>query len=227
MSKATARQQSHPLLAEQLQATKAGFMAQLPDDTRMVVADAFEQLLNSRIGMRAISRGDYAPDFHLPRIQGGELSLSDALETGHVVLSFYRGGWCPFCNLELGALNARMTEIRAYGANVVAVAPELPEPGSGTVAELGLGFPLLHDAHNRVARQYGLVMSVPVVLRPLYRQWGFDLPTRNGDDSWELPLPATYVIDREGTVRAAFVEKDYTQRMEPENIIAVLQSLAR
>lgn len=201
------------------------FMAGLPDEQKNIVMAAGQRLAESDVAAQAIAAGDTAPDFSLIDIAGRQFQLSEALLHGPIVLSFYRGGWCPFCSLELKALADREAEIRNLGARLVAVSPELHEQNQAAAGDLDLPFSLLFDEANVVARDYGLVMQVDEAVRPLYLQWGFDLPTFNGDDSWELPLPGTFIIDNSGTVRAAYVNKDYTQRMEPEDIITALKDI--
>ena len=201
------------------------FLASLPPDQQQTVAEAFAALLASDVAAGAIGVGDEAPDFSLPGVRGDAFNLRTRLEQGPVVLSFYRGSWCPFCNLELNALQSALPDIRACGASLVAVSPELPDLALGHAEKLALDFDVLTDGGNQVADRYGLVMTVPESLRPLYLQWGIDLPAANGDDSHRLPVPATYVIDSSGVVRAAHVEKDYTQRMEPDAILDALRAL--
>jgi peroxiredoxin len=161
----------------------------------------------------------------LPDVRGGQGQLADFLAHGPVVLSFYRGGWCPFCNLEFKALADILPAINAAGATLVGISPERPEVGQQTVADHGLEFEVLSDVGNLVIRDYGLLMRVDEQMRPHYRQWGIDLFAANGDESYELPVPATYVIDRDGVIRAAHVDRDYTSRMEPADILAALDSI--
>jgi len=212
-------------LADQIEATVSTFMARLTAADAQLVGRSFEQLLASSVAANALGTGQQAPDFALPDVLGETVRLSQALEQGPVVLSFYRGGWCPFCNLELRALQARLPEIRALGASLIGISPELPDHSLNTAERLGLGFEVLSDVGNRTARDYGLLFTVFEELRPLYLKWGLDVPASNGDDSWELPVPASYVIDAGGTVRAAYVNRDYTRRMEPEQIVAALREL--
>ena len=141
-------------------------------------------------------------------------------------MSFYRGGWCPFCNLELWALQKILPEIERLGASLVAVSPELPDASLNTLEKHRLQFQVLSDRGNQVARQFGLVFTLPQELRPVYEQFGIDIPPHNGDQSFELPLPATYVIASDGTIRYAFVNSDYTQRAEPSDIIAACAKIA-
>lgn len=212
-------------LSDQTRETLEAFVAGLPAEQQEIVGKAFEALMASDTADAAIKEGDKAPDFTLPTVLNEELTLSDAFGDGPVVLSFYRGSWCPFCNLELNALQQRMDDIKACGARLIAVSPEIPDSSLTHAQKLGLEFDVLSDMHNRVAGDYGLIMDVHETLRPLYLEWGLDLPSANQDDSWQLPVPATYVIDRNGNIRAAHIDKNYTSRMEPDDIIKALRSL--
>lgn len=225
-SRARNEQQPSSGLNEQARALLHDFVTGLPAGQQTLLEQAMAELMASSAGAQAVGTDDRAPDFELPRADGARRRLGDYLAQGPVVLSFYRGGWCPFCNLEFRALHERLPEIQALGATLVGVSPEIPDTAIETVAQHQLEFDVLSDVGNRVAERYGLVMTVPAVIRPIYLQWGIDLPRANGDDSWRLPLPATYVIDGGGTVRAAYVNKDYTQRMEPADIVTALQALA-
>ena len=174
----------------------------------------------------ALGVGATAPDFALPDIDGGTVRLYDLLAQGPVVLTFYRGAWCPYCNTSLQGFQAELGDIMDAGGYLVAVSPQA-EIGSQEMADTNaLSFPVLSDAGNRVSRDYGLVFSVDSTTQERYKTVGIDLAEVNGADAWELPVPATYVIDRDGTVRAAFVEADYTQRADPRDVIAALRELA-
>ncbi len=208
----------------QTQQALQDFVSALPEDQQKTVASAFEELMSSNVAVNAKTTGDKAPGFELPNVRGGTLNIRDALAEGPVVLSFYRGSWCPFCNLELNALQQQLPVIRGCGASLIAVSPEKPDASLTHAEKLNLEFDVLSDPGNGVAGAYGLIMTVPESLRPLYLQWGIDLPAANGDDSYQLPVPATYVIDRNGIIQAAYVDKDYTKRMEPEAIIEALKA---
>lgn len=212
-------------LAEQTRQSLEAFMSSLPPEDQQSIGEIMQRLLDSDVTAEAKQVGDRAPDFTLPNVQGQTARLADYLARGPLVLSFYRGGWCPFCNLEFRALMEILPAIRAAGANLIGISPELPEAGRQTVTDHGLEFEVLSDAGNGVARDYGLVMHVEEKMRPYYREWGIDLPAANGDESYELPVPATYVIDTGGVIRAAHVDKDYTRRMEPADILAALAAL--
>ena len=223
---------SHPAptptdsLNEEMDRLKREFLSGVPEDIKQTLMQAAQELAASGLAERAVNVGTRAPDFELPNVHGTPVRLSAQLARGPVVLSFYRGGWCPFCNLELAALQRRLPEIKALGAALIAVAPQTPDHSLSTAEKHALEFEVLSDVGDRVAHDYGLVFQVAEALRPIYRSWEIDLPAWNGDESWELPAPATYVLDRDGVVRAAHVDTDYTQRMEPLEILAALRALA-
>jgi peroxiredoxin len=151
---------------------------------------------------------------------------SEALRhEGPVVVSFYRGGWCPYCNLELKALQEVNDEIKALGARLVAISPELPDETLSTAEKNDLEFEVLSDTDNKVADQYGLSFSLAEELRPIYKNWGADVATVNDDPDWRLPLPATYVIDQDGRIVHSFTDEDYTARLEPDEILDSLRKL--
>ena len=212
-------------LAARLDATVQAFISGLPDNEQQAVGESFAALQASDVAANAISTGDTAPDFTLPNATGQPVNLYDTLSHGPVILSFYRGGWCPFCNLELQALQQHLPEFRSLGATLIGVSPETPDHSLTTKEKQGLEFEVVSDSNNRVSRDYGLLFTVYESMRPLYLKWGLDVPAYNGEDSWELPVPATYVIDTGRVVRAAHVDKDYTKRMEPRQIIEALHRL--
>jgi len=212
-------------LAEQTQETVEAFIGGLPEEVQQTVGGVMQRLMSSNITDNASNVGDKAPEFRLPNVKDGDTTLSELLESGPVVLSFYRGGWCPFCNLEFKALHDKLPEMQALGATLVGISPEALAVSQQTAQDNALEFEVLSDEGNRVARDYGLVMVVDEAIRPHYMQWGIDIPTANGDETFELPVPATYVIDQSGVIRAAHVDKDYTKRMEPADIVAALRAL--
>jgi len=216
---------SAPSLTDQLGETVGAFMSSLPDDDAQAVGASFEKLHASHTGESAITVGEIAPSFTLPAATGEAVTLHSKLNEGPVVLSFYRGGWCPFCNLELQALQALLPEIRALGASLIGISPETPDNSMTTAEKHQLEFDVLSDIGNKTARDYGLIFTVYEEMRPLYLKWGLDVPASNGDNSWELPVPATYVIDSNGVARVAHVDKDYTKRMEPEQILTALRDI--
>jgi peroxiredoxin len=169
--------------------------------------------------------GGEAPEFSLPNAQGKLVSLSKALSDGPVVVTFYRGSWCPYCNLQLRAYQRALSEITALGGRLMAISAQLPDKSLSTVEQNALEFDVLSDVGNRVARSFGLVYALPDELRAALISNNKALPMFNGDDSWELPVPATYVIGRNGRVVLASVQIDYRQRLAPEEIVAALQNI--
>lgn len=217
--------QTTDTLAARIAASVQDFVSALPEDEKQVVTESFAALQASDVAASAVVAGDTAPDFTLPNATGRPVTLHEELQRGPVILSFYRGGWCPFCNLELQALQAYLPQFRELGASLIGISPETPDHALTTAERHALEFEVLIDSGNRVARDYGLLYAVHEPMRPLYLRWGLDVPAHNGEDNWELPVPATYLIDRDSVVRAAHVDKDYTRRMEPHLILEALRQL--
>jgi len=186
-----------------------------------------EQVITSGAAEKALKEGAQAPDFTLPDARGLAVTLSHLLAQGPVVITFYRGEWCPFCNLALRAYQQTWPQLRALGASLVAISPQTPDHSLSTVEKKKLTFTVLSDVGNHVAREYGLVFTIDEAVRPACQQVGANLPAFNGDDSWELPMAGTFLIDQSGIVRLAFVNPDYTRRLDPSVIVARLKELRR
>lgn len=214
-----------PTLEAQLAAVRSASAKSIDAATRTIMGQAQKDLAALNLAATAVGVGDEAPDFDLPDAYGLSTSLSARLKEGHVVLCFYRGGWCPYCNLELRALTEILPQVHARNASLLAISPESPDYTLKTIEEKGITFPILRDRNNRVAARYGLVFTVPETLRPVYQGFGIDLPARNGEDSFRLPVPATYVIDQNRRVCAAHVDIDYTRRMEPALFLQALEQI--
>ena len=198
----------------------------VPPDILKTMDRATVTLQERGIADNSLRSGDRAPGFTLPNHKGDRLNLSDMLAESTVVLSFYRGGWCPYCNMELNALQQRVPEIEAQGARLIAISPEMPDKSLDTRERHALSFDVLYDQGNQVADLFGLVFTLPEVLRPIYEKFGLDIPGYNGDDSFRLPMPATYIITGSGEIVHDFVDPDYTRRMEPQEILDRLSSLS-
>lgn len=214
-------------LREALHELAASARARRPAEFQRVIDAALGGLRGSGIAQSCLQPGETAPDFVLPSTGGGEFGLEATLRNGPVVIAFYRGGWCPYCNLTLRALNDLAPALQAFGASLIAIAPQRAEAQRETGDKHGLRFPLLIDGDNRVARLFGLAFPLPDNLVALYRGLGIDIPTANATSEWVLPLPATYVIARDGTVAAASIDIDYTRRAEPAEILAAVACLAK
>ncbi|MEJ2199600.1 MAG: peroxiredoxin-like family protein [Desulfuromonadaceae bacterium] len=210
----------------QLDAVHREISAKVPDLAEKFDADTAEAIRQG-LGGEALTKGARIPDFELPDQLGRPIRSVDLLAKGPLVISFYRGSWCPYCNVELHALQQALPEILERGASLVAISPQIPDASLDTAEKNQLSFPVLSDVGNGVARQFGLVFVLSEQLRPLYAQFGIDVPKHDGDDSYELPIPATYIVDRQGTIAAAHVNADYKQRLEPQRILEILSPLAQ
>ena len=212
-------------LQQQLNEIVAQARNQLPTDLLNVLLGSIEQLITSGAAEQALKEGEQAPDFTLPDALGRTVTLSDLLKRGPVVIAFYRGAWCPYCNLQLHAYQQAFPQIQALGASLIAISPQTPDHSLSLAEKQALTFPVLSDVGNQVARNYRLVFTMDEAVRAAHKQIGADLPTYNGDKSWELPMPGTFLLDQSGTVRLAFVDPNFTHRLDPSIIIAQLKKL--
>jgi peroxiredoxin len=195
----------------------------VPAEVQAVHARTVHQLTAQGIAARALKAGAASPSFELPDQTGKLVSSATLLNKGRLVLSFIRGRWCPFCVGQMEAMSSIAAGIAAAGASPVAVSPQTQKQAFFMHDQHKLVFPLLVDAHNLLARQFGLVYRVPEDQQALYSRTFVNLPFVNGDSSWELPIPATFVIDRDGTVLFASAQEDYTNRPEPREILSALR----
>ena len=212
-------------LARTLKERNEASRTRIPSDKLAVMDAATAALAASGLVERSLAVGAHAPEFDLPDANGNQVTLSSLLKKGPVVLAFYRGGWCPYCSTELRALQTRLDDFAKAGATLVAVSPQTPDNTLSTAEKLELTFPVLSDVGNVVARSYRLVFSQPEDLREVYAGFGHDLPAANGDRTFELPLPATFVIGTGGVVAWRFANADYTKRAEPDDVVAALATL--
>jgi peroxiredoxin len=218
-------------LQARLDAFKAEFEAGKPPYSvpRSVIETmhrATAELIVSGAARGAKKAGDVAPSFSLKDLEGNVVSSADLLRRGPLVLSFYHGVWRPYCNMELQALEAAKPEFDKYGASLVAISPQTAPNSRKSVRQNKLTFPILSDVKGKVGAAFGLRFNLPDYLVELYKQLNNDLPTFNDDPGWTLPMPARYVIGRDGVILYSEVNPDYTRRPEPEDIIPVLQSAA-
>jgi len=212
-------------LAEELAAQRRRAWETRSPEEREVRARAVADVDEAGIAAAALTFGESIPRFTLPDASGRPVSSADLLAAGPVVISFYRGGWCPYCNLELRSLQGKLSEFRELGATLVAISPELPDRSLSTVEKNELTFPVLSDVGNRVAREFRLVHPIAPDVVAYQLGNGNDVAAFNGAAVAEVPLPATYVVDRTGRVGYAFVSADYTRRSEPDEVLAVVRRL--
>lgn len=219
-------------LKEQTEAKVAGGRKAKPEFMHMVDKLLAEQA-EFRKGANALKLGQQVASFSLPNQKGESVSLADLLAKGPVVVTFYRGSWCPYCNLQLRALQARLSEIHGLGAQLVAISPEVPDGSLDTDEINNMAFNVLSDQDSKVAAQYGVAWEVPAffiehmkVDRDLDLNVINNIASDNAKISTILPIPATFVISRDGSVAWRYVDVDYRTRSEPEDIITALKNLA-
>jgi peroxiredoxin len=213
-------------LQEKLDAFKANFEANLaPPGVAAAFRRAIDELVASGAAGKALKAGSRAPSFALPDPDGGIVSSDALLARAPLVVTFYRGVWCPFCNLDLEALEAARPEMTARGAALVAVSPQTPANSRKAQRQHDLRFPVLSDAGGSVADAFGVRWILPEYLREVFRKLGVDLAEVNGEESWTLPMPARYVIGRDRTIVYAEVNPDYTRRPEPSDVLPALDAL--
>lgn len=206
-------------LRDQLAERKELIARYVPPETQAIHAKVTADLKRSGMEERILRVGEKAPEFDLPDQHGKTLSSADLLGRGRLVICFFRGRWCPFCVGQLEAMNQVMPQMKATGGNLVAVSPQTVQQSFFMADQHKLQFPLLSDKGNGVARRFGLVYRVPEEQQAIYRRAFINLPFANGDDSWELPIPATYILNQDGTVLFASADADYTARPEPTDIL--------
>ncbi len=217
-------------LQTQLDAFKADFKGGkapyfAPQEIHPVMERATAELIASGQAGRALKAGDRAPTFTLNDPDGRPVSSTDLLAKGPLIISFYRGVWCPYCNLELQALQETLPQFQALGAGLLARSPQTAANSRKSQRQNKLDFPILSDTHNDVAAAFGLRFTLPAYLVDLYKSLKNDLPAFNDDPAWTLPMPARYVIGQNGVIAYAEVNPDYTLRPEPDSMLPVLQSL--
>ena len=211
-----------PRLRDQLEAKRRT----MNDEVRRAYEAMVAELQRTDFLTRALKVGERFPDLVLPNAEGALMSINRLLADGPLVVTFFRGEWCPYCRLMLDALAATLPEIRALGAALVAITPEAGGRALTAKQNHNAGFEVLCDIDCGVGLNCGVVFRAPEPYRVLLLQYGTDLAERHGNPSWFLPVPATFVVDRDGTVRWRFISVDFTERAEPADILAALRALS-
>ena len=209
-------------LTEQLKEFADNSVKRHPGAAQDIMRNAISALEATDILENATKTGDPFPDFTLPNAKGEQITLSDLLKEGKVVLTFYRGGWCPYCNIALKALQSTLPEIKEKGANLVAITPETPDNTLSTQDKNELDFEVLTSENNELARSLGLVYQLPESLVSLYGKFGIDLIESQGNEASELPIAATYIIKQNSEVSYHFLAEDYKLRADTLAIISAL-----
>ena len=213
-------------LQDQLNAFKEQFKTMAPEGAIEAFGRSTQELIDSGQAERALKAGDKAPDFVLTDSDRGEVALKDLLAKGPVVLTFYRGVWCPYCNIELKALEQVAEDIRARGATLVAISMQSAADSRKSQRDNELSFPILTDKNGELADKFGIRWSLQDYVIPVHDGFGVNLPTIHGDGQWNLPMPARYVVDTDGSIAYAEVNPDYTRRPEPADLFPILDNLA-
>jgi peroxiredoxin len=196
----------------------------VPAEIQAIHARVIVELKQSGMAEWALQSGSKAPSFELPDHNGSVVRSSELLANGPLVICFFRGRWCPFCVGQTEALNAIVPQLQELHVSLIAISPQTVQQSYFMADQHQFCFPLLSDAGSRTAREFGLVYRVPEYQQEIYRRAFVNLPFVNGDDSWELPIPATYILARDGTVRYASANPDYTDRPEPGEIVSFLSA---
>lgn len=213
-------------LKEILAETAAASATNMPKEAIATMQKAAADLEAQGVGNDALKAGDSLPDAALTGANGEDVSISSLLADGPLIINFYRGGWCPYCNFELKAYQDILTDITAAGAQLVAVTPQKPDDSLNVIEKNELQFPVLTDNGNGFASALGITFELTPELKELYGNFGLDLPNLNPGSGWSLPIPATYVVGADGTILLAHVERDYTTRLEPADALKALEQAA-
>jgi peroxiredoxin len=213
-------------LKQELAEYRAGWFKRVPVERQAIMERHIAQLRDG-LAKTALKVGDRAPLIVLGNAKGETVDVSALLKKGPVIVVFYRGGWCPYCNLELRAFQRLLPRIEAVGASLVAISPEKPDDSLSTAEKNALTFELLSDVGQKVGRAFRLVYDFSDELKSAYNGFGLDIPAKNGTaGEWALPLAATYVIDRDGVIIHAYTDADYRDRADPEEILKFLTSVS-
>ena len=224
------------LLHEQIQQTIGALRTSLPAELNTLIEQGAGEISALQIVENALKIGDQAPNFSLKNYNGEEKTLGDYLKEGPLVLTFYRGLWCPYCNLQLASYNERLEDIKAAGGNLVAISSsgkegldalnesEMPEEAKATVIS-DPDFDVLHDAGTQLGAAFGLTFELPDSHKHLLEMMQLDVEKANGSNSYVFSDPATYIIDTDGLIKWAFVPNNYRKRAEADDIINALQML--
>jgi len=214
-------------LKEQLAEYRTGWYKRVPPERQAIMQRHIDHLRNGAIARSMLKTGDRAPAIVLTNANGETVDVASFLKKGPVIVTFYRGGWCPYCNLELKAYQEILPEIAAAGACLVAISPEKPDDVLSTAEKNALSFEVLSDIGQKVGRAFGLVYSFTDELKSAYRGFNLDIPAHNGTpEEWALPVSATYVIDRDGVIIYAYTDPDYRDRADPRDVLAAIRKKA-
>tara|TARA_R110002072_G_scaffold23949_1_gene81841 strand:+ start:22384 stop:23028 length:645 start_codon:yes stop_codon:yes gene_type:complete len=210
-------------LTEQLTEKRNNSAKVIPSEKIEIMQQSTAKLKSQNLSEKALTTGQKLPFFTLKSSNGDYVSLED-FKSEFLVVSFYRGGWCPYCNLELKALQAILPELNELNGELIAISPETPDNSISTSQKNELTFTILSDIDNTYAKSVGLVFQIPNDLQSVYNGFGIDVEKHNGNSDFELPMPATYLVNRDREVIFSFVPEDYTERLDPETILQFIKN---
>ncbi|MBV1757544.1 MAG: AhpC/TSA family protein [Dethiosulfatibacter sp.] len=209
-------------LSQKLQSYREESLSKKTEEDKTTMLETAENLKRLEIEKNALNEGDKIPEFQLKNAVGKTIKIYDVLSNGPIIINFYRGAWCPYCNLEIAAYQEILPEIKKRGAQLVAISPEVPDITMTLKEKHALEFEILSDTDNAVAKQFGLVFHLEDKLVALYKKMGIDLVKSQENENSELPIPATYVVNTDGVIKLAYLNSDYTKRLEPMDAVAAL-----
>ena len=210
-------------LSEVLLAKKNATAQNLAPEKYAIMQASTEALIKESLSTKALQKGSKLPSFDLLNAKENKVNL-ESFKSKFLVVSFYRGGWCPYCNVELKALQNILPELKELDADLIAISPETPDNSLTTSEKNELSFAVLSDVGNTYAKSLGLVFQMPEDLRALYHSFNLNVDAHNGNKDYELPMPATYVVNEQREVIYSFISEDYTERLEPSTILEVLRN---
>ena len=213
-------------LEEKIQEYKAGFRQKVPKDTQEKMAKATTKLKELNLSKKALKSGDKIKEFSLPNALGKQISIKEILSNNsYAILNFYRGGWCPYCSLELNEFKRYINDFNNLNTKIVAISPQTPDATLSTQEKLELSFEVLSDVDNIVSKEFGLVFKLDDEVVDIYKSFNIDLASSNNSNNNEIPIPATYLIDKNMQIIYHFVDEDYTNRLDPAILIKEIENI--
>ena len=205
-------------LREELSAFSEEMAKNAPNEALQIISQEIEKLYKTGISEKALNVGNNVTDFQLEDSYGNVISLDSMVALGPAVISFNRGNWCPFCNIDFKHMQKNITAIEESGSNLFVISPQLKEKSAQLKAENGYDYPILHDTNNEVAKQFGICFTLSDELKTIHKSFGMDIPAHNGEDSFELPIPATYVVNQDKEIVYAYVNPNWMERAQIEDV---------
>ncbi len=212
---------------ERLKSLKEESTRELPEEKKEVMKNFFENLIKSGIEESGLKKGDKIPKHSLIDAFGNEVNIEKYFGKGPVIISFYRGSWCPYCNLELNELSKIVKRLKWLKGKLVAISPELPDSTLSFKEKLAIEYDVLSDLNNEFARKFSIVFKLDSSMVSMYKEFGIDLIKSNGVDTYELPIPASFIFDKNGILMYSFVKADYTERIAPEILIEKVEKVIK